>query len=119
MTSDQRNKIMAKYRDYATAYPDAEFAPWDEPPTGRIQRIDSMRLTGRVVGIYLLEKAVGRQHLNCPSCSCVSDNPFFGWWEIESEQYKDDNGKPQVLIEYPPAWRSVKDKSQEPREERR
>jgi len=102
---------MANRQDYLKFYPEAEFAPWDPPPIGtRVQReSDSGVHFGRVVGASLNETQTGRVHLNCSTCSCQISNPYFGWWEIESERYKDSStGRPEVMLEYPPAWKRAK-----------
>jgi hypothetical protein len=108
MTPEQLEKLKEKYKDYLKYYPEAEFEPWGDPPIGlRVERISGGH-TGRVVGRVLAEFNDRPHILNCSTCSCKTPNVFFGWWEIESDDYKDDEGKPEIMIEYPPVWRSWK-----------
>jgi hypothetical protein len=101
MNETQIAKLKTIHGDYRIDWPDAIFAPWDAPPIG--MRVRRGNMTGKVIGIDDREELPDRVHGECLSCSCPNLNPCFGWWKIESEQYMKD-GKPQVLLEYPPAW---------------
>lgn len=106
MTPEQIEKLKAANPGFHKEWPDAVFSPWDDPPIGmKVRKGDE---TGTVIGWDDQEEVSAVIHRECPSCKCKRMNSVFGWWKIESDQYKKD-GKPQVFLEYPPRWRPVED----------
>ena len=109
ITDKEREKLKAKYGNYRHYYPDAQFAPWDDPPVGR--RVEKDNMTGVVVGMDLREFISEKLHRDCATCLCPNENPLFGWWRIKSDRYKHpDTGEAHVMIEYPPGWKLVKER---------